>query len=364
MKQALLFLTAFLFVTATQATVRTVSNVPANLAQFNTIQAAVDASANGDTVYVHGSPNQYAFFQIADKKVVVIGPGWSPDKNLPLQAVVQGCYLYNNIAAGDVAGSELNGLIFTSTVELATSTSGLGTSNIRVIRCQFNTSLNITYSSTGFLFEGNVFLSTISFNCGSTFSNILFQNNVFHGNQGYISYSVVGLTNCVNVRFDHNLFYGDGTTGGAPVFGNNCRFMTLTNNIFNERNPASGVSFTTYNNNITYNCSADGGTAWIRNNNVDAGGNIAAQRPQMADQAAVDLGTQNPLLNFTIAAGPANNSGTDGKDLGLLYDASGALNWTNSRNSRLPRLFSMNIINPTIAPGGTLNVSVNARKSN
>lgn len=364
MKQALLLLTAFLFVTATQATVRTVSNVPSNLAQYNTIQAAIDASANGDTVYVHGSPNPYAAFQIADKKIAVIGPGWSPDKNLPLQAVVQGCTLYNNGNAGDVAGTELHGLIFSGGVELATSNAGLGTSNIRVIRCQFNTSVNITYNSTGFLFEGNLFLSTISFNGGFTFSNILFQNNIFHGNQGYISYSVGGLTNVVNVRFDHNLFYGDGTTGGAPAFGNNCRFMTLTNNVFNERNPASGVSLSTYNNNITYNCGTIGDTAWIRNSNVDAGGNIAAQNPQMADQTAVDLGTLNPLLNFTIAAGPANNSGSDGKDLGLLYDATGALNWANSRNSRLPRLFSMNIINPTIAPGGTLNVSVNARKSN
>lgn len=364
MKQALLFVCSFVLVLSVKATVRTVSNVPSTLAQFNTIQAAVDASANGDTVYVHGSPNQYAFFQIADKKVTVIGPGWSPDKNLPFQAVVQGCYLYNNGNAGDVAGSELQGLIFTSTVELAASNASLGTSNIRVIRCQFNSTLNITYSSSGFLFEGNLFQSNVGFNGGFTFTNMLFQNNVFHGNQGYIAYSVSGLTNCVNIRFDHNLFYGDGTTGGAPAFGNNCRFLTITNNIFNERNPASGLSFSTFNNNITYNCSATGDTAWIRNNNVDAGGNIAAQNPQMADQATVDAGTLNPLLNFTIAAGPANNSGTDGKDLGLMYDPTGALNWANSRNSRLPRLYSMNIINPTIAPGGTLNVSVNARKSN
>ena len=364
MKQALLFMSFIFVFFSVNATVRTVSNVPANLAQYNTIQAAVDASSNGDTVYVHGSPNQYPFFQIADKKVVVIGPGWSPDKNLPFQAIVQGCYLINNNSAGDVAGSELQGLVFSSAVELATSNAALGTSNVRVIRCQFSSSVNISYSSTGFLFEGNLFLSSVSFNGGYTYSNVLFQNNIFHGNQGYIVYSIGGLTNCVNIRFDHNLFYGDGATGGAPAFGSNCRFLTLTNNIFNERNPASGLSFSTFNNNITYNCSASGDTAWIRNSNVDAGGNIAAQNPQMADQATVDVGTLNPLLNFTIAAGPANNSGTDGKDLGLMYDPTGALNWVNSRNSRLPRLYSMNIINPTIAPGGTLNVSVNARKSN
>lgn len=342
------------------ATVRTVSNVPSTLAQFNTIQAAVDASANGDTVYVHGSPNQYAFFQIVDKKVTVIGPGWSPDKNLPLQVIVQGAYLYNNNTAGDVAGSELQGLVFTTNVDLATSNAGLGTSNIRVIRCQFNSSVSVTYGSNGFLFEGNVFYTAVNFNGGANYSNFLFQNNLFYASVCCTGASINGLTNCVNVRFDHNLFYGD----GPLAFGNNCRFLTITNNIFNKRNPANNLSFSTFNNNITYQCGTTGDTAWIRNSNVDGGGNIAGQNPQMADQSGVDASNTNPLQNFTIAAGPANNAGSDGKDIGMLYDAAGTLNWVNSRNSRLPRIFSMNIINPTIAPGGTLNVAIDARKSN
>src|SRR5690349_16280 len=60
------------------ATVRTVSSNPATLGQFSTIQAAIDASADGDSVYVYGSPNTYAAFIIQDKKITVIGPGWSP----------------------------------------------------------------------------------------------------------------------------------------------------------------------------------------------------------------------------------------------------------------------------------------------
>ncbi|HJS55472.1 MAG TPA: hypothetical protein VJ765_13050, partial [Chitinophagaceae bacterium] len=46
------------------ATVRTVSNNPATIAQYSTIQAAVDASSSGDTVYIHGSPSAYAAFTI------------------------------------------------------------------------------------------------------------------------------------------------------------------------------------------------------------------------------------------------------------------------------------------------------------
>ncbi len=63
-----------------RATVRTVSSNPSTLGQFSTIQAAIDASIAGDTVYVYGSPNIYAGFSIVDKAITVLGPGWSPDK--------------------------------------------------------------------------------------------------------------------------------------------------------------------------------------------------------------------------------------------------------------------------------------------
>ena len=70
-------------------TVRTVSNNPANLAQFNTIQAAVNASSSGDTVLVHGSPTRYAGFTITDKRLTIMGPGWAPLKSFsPFKATV------------------------------------------------------------------------------------------------------------------------------------------------------------------------------------------------------------------------------------------------------------------------------------
>jgi hypothetical protein len=82
----------------------------------------------------------------------------------------------------------------------------------------------------------------------------------------------------------------------------------------------------------------------------------------MVAQTSVNNGTDNPLLDFTIAAGPANNSGSDGKDMGLLYDATEVLTGQQSRTSRLPFVYSMNITNPTIPQAGTLNVQVEARK--
>lgn len=365
MKKQLLFalILTSLYLSAT-ATVRTVSNNPANLAQFNEIQDAVTASTDGDTIYVHGSPNTYNSFTLTDMHVTVIGPGWAPDKNLPLQAIVAGCTFNNTNATGTPSGTELQGLIFISNVTTQSPNSN-SVNNLRFIRCQFNQQVNFSVGSSGTLIEGCIFITTVSFNGGANYTNLLFQNNIFFANACCTGSGISGLTNSVNVLFNHNLFYSDGSaaSGGIAMFSGNCRFLTLTNNIFNKRK-ANDVSFSTFNNNITFNCGPNDDTIWIRNSNVDGGGNIASQDPQMADQVTINAGGLSGLLNFNIAAGPADNAGTDGKDLGLLFDATGSLNWTNSRNSRLPRIASMNITNPTVAPGGTLNVNVTARKSN
>jgi hypothetical protein len=352
------------------ATVRTVSNNPATLGQFNTIQTAIDASADGDTVYVYGSPNTYAGFTVLDKQVTVIGPGWAPDKNLPHNANVSGAVIRNSPAGGSPDGTEFQGLIFVSDVYASRNqvSGDIPVNNVRLIRCQFNAGMHWEIGATGFLIESCVSHGVMYFNPSSTYENFLFQNNMI---MNYNTPKVNNLFNTVNVRFDHNLFYSTNNGGGGTYQTfNNCRFLTITNNIFNQTNAGLGLSFSTFNNNITNNITLNSGNAtsnatpWAVNSNVDGGGNVSNQSPVLTDQTAVNAGNSSPLLNFTIASGPANNSGSDGKDMGLLFDATGSLNWTNCRNSRLPRIFSMNITTPTVAPGGNISVSVDARKSN
>ena len=139
--------------------------------------------------------------------------------------------------------------------------------------------------------------------------------------------------------------------------------MNFSNNIFVHRNAATNNTNSIFNNNITYGAGTN--NPWdVSFSNSDDGGNIADQDPQMANQSLVNSGFDLPVMNLTIAAGPANNTGSDGKDMGLLYDGTGSLNWSNSSMSRIPTVIAMTISNPTITAGGTLNVQVDARRNN
>ena len=356
MKQIFFFLLTSLCVNAF-ATVRTVSNNPGTVAQFTTIQAAVNASVNGDTIYVHGSTNPYAGFTINDKRLVVIGPGRAPLQNfMPYPAVVNDL----TISGSGSSNTEIQGIHFSSTVNISSFNHP---DNLRFIRNFFGSSITIgtgTNTYTGFLFEGNWFDNT-GFNTAQScfFQNFVARNNVFYCANSNLSAS--GFYNSVSVIFDHNLFYGP-ASGTTNVFGGNCRNLLLTNNIFVRRNAANNNTNSVFNNNITFNAGVD--NPWDAAFGNSGSGNIAGQDPQLSDQTAVNNGTQNPLLNFTIAAGPANNSGTEGKDMGLLFDPVGSLNWANTRMSRLPFVYSMNISNANIPAGGTLSVQVEARKNN
>ena len=365
MRQICSLAIVILFSTSLLATVRTVSNNPATLAQYNTIQAAIDASSSGDTIYVHGSPNDYAGFNISDKRLVVIGPGWSPDKTFPFTARVNG-----TVAIGGTTGdpltnpannTEIHGLVIISSINTYISFGNDHPNGLKFFRNEFQGTMNIQESGTykNYLFEGNYFnTGRVSGGSGTNYENFLFQNNIFYDAN---TWQFNAFENSTNVMINHNLFYGPANTP-ANVFVNSNRFLTITNNIFVRRNAAVGTSFCVFNNNITFNAGVN--NPWGVNSNSDAGGNVVNLDPQMAAQVSVSAGTNNPLLDFTIAAGPANNTGSDGKDMGLLFDVSGSLNWTNSRNSRLPRVYTMNITNPTIPVGGSLNVQVEGRKSN
>ncbi len=322
------------------ATVRTVSNNPNSLAQYSTIQTAVNASSNGDTIYVQGSNTRYAGFNITDKWLVVIGPGWAPTQNfLGFKATVDTIV----INGANSRHTEIQGLDIFMTVSINTG----HPDSLRFIRNQFESAIYFIQAGTyvGTVFQDNWFDEAwVSASAGTSFTNFVFQNNIFYG----ISTigNVLGFLYCTNVLFDHNLWYGPSGTNTSPCFGSACRNLLLTNNIFVHRNAATNNTLSVFNKNITFGAGVN--NPWDSTySNSNAGGNIANQNPQMFNQDSVNAGHNNPLLNFTIAAGPADNSGTDNKDMGLMYDPIGILNWSNSRMSRIPYIYKHEYFKPS-----------------
>jgi hypothetical protein len=331
------------------ATIRTVSNID-SAAQYTTIQAAIDASNTGDSVFVSGSPINYASFTISDKKLAVFGPGWSPNNQAALTAKVSGC----TINGAATTGSEIQGLTFIGSVSI--NSSNLGVNNLQFIRNKFQgIYIYVYYAVSNYLFEGNWFDNSILYDYfGYAFSNWILHNNIFYNTSNYNVYGFTG----TNILFDHNLWYGP-SSGSIDCFVS-CQNLMLTNNIFVRRNAANGNSSSSFQTNITYLCVND--APWLSNGNFDDSGNVVGLNPMMVDQTSVSNGIDNPLLNFTIASGPANNAGNDGKDMGLLYQAD-RVNWTRSRGVNLPFIYKMTIKSVSIVLGSDLEVTVDAKSN-
>lgn len=376
MKSLVFLLSAAILTVTASATIRTVSNNPATIAQFNTIQAAIDASASGDTIEVAGSPYNYPTIAINNKQLTLIGPGFLPDKDFGFRASVSGGYITGNASSGSV----ITGIRFTDNFFVYPP----AVQNLSFIRNIFDATPHAPNTPTmqfggdmgllqNYLFEGNVFYGYGLFNQNTgtnSFSNFLFRNNYFFMSLTWYNNGLFQrFYNCSNVVFDHNLWMGPTTSAagaypatGMIAFNENCRFLTFSNNIFMHFNMTANNTGSIFYNNIIYN-SFDN-TPWANNGNTDGGGNISNQDPQMAAQTAVNAGTYNPLADYSIAAGPADNAATDGKDMGLLFEPTGPVNWNNARNSRFPRISKMKVVNSTVAAGASISVSLEAKTSN
>ena len=242
MKKIIILSAGLVMCNSSDATVRTVCNLPSPSGQYSTIQAAVDASFSGDTILVQGSGQSYSVFTIADKRLVIIGPGWKPLKNVPqLVANVQNCTI-TGVAS---SGTEIQGLTFrdgyTNAVDIQ---GGVAISNLKFVRNHFLKSVviggtgNGTYN--GYLFEGNWFdqgwIAMGGYGTSYT-ANFIIRNNIFYNAR------INGFVNANSILVDHNLFYYSGL---FYAFGTNAYYpsvnLTIQNNIFCRAEPIYGTS--------------------------------------------------------------------------------------------------------------------------
>ena len=334
----------FLFVLAVttftaNATIRTVNNGSVGAGQYTSVQTAIDASAVGDTIYIHGSQTSYGNITL-NKRLVIIGAGHHVkgtqfDFSTQLDAIT----LSQGNSTTLAKGSTIKGIKFSYIV--GDSGASLDVNDITLERNYISSYIDI--KGSGWIIRNN-FTNYISIN---NFKNTIISNNVIN--------SYIFTSNKPSVIITNNVFLGNFYLSGVS-------YATVTNNIFIE--PSALTNFSgaqnTWNKNIfiyadpaNYKTFPPAGNTGVGNlNTVDA--QFTATIPLNINLE--DATKQDWIL---LASSIGFKYGTDGTDVGIHGGSYPSPNNTGATN--IPQIVKMDIQNSVIPQNGTLNIEFTAR---
>ncbi len=197
---------------------------------FQTIQQAINASVNGDTVVVNqGTYNEHINFA---GKNIVVGSQFllTGDTAFIMQTIIDGgesgsVVKFNN---GESSAAKICGF----TIRNGYAQSGAG---IYILSASPTISYNLITSNSGDWYcEGNgIYLKN---------SSSLIQNNLIHNNSWAYTGAGLCLVSCSGVVISHNkitdnhTFSGYGVDAGAGAFVQNCTDILFENNLFSGNN--------------------------------------------------------------------------------------------------------------------------------
>jgi len=343
---------ALIFSFNASATVLIANNNGTSPGQYTTLQGAIDAANDGDTIHIQPSNFIYDGNNeqnpiTLNKSLTIIGIGYNPIKDMAFPSRIAGLRFSGTACT---QGVNLIGLQFLG-LHMAC---GQPIHNLHLTHCKF--------SALGGTYESNCFSSVGYYNC--TMTNCLIAGIGL----GTVDNFVV--TNCVFTDFyQHfgsgtnvivrNCLFINNTNGwtGAGVHGTN---VTFENNIFYQLGPAvsngPGLNNCVLNNNITYLTFNDGYTAYGSGNALN--NNIISQDPLFVNYSA-PTAQYSVIYNYRLQdLSPGNNAGTDGTDIGIY---GGTNPWSETgEHPNLPVVRSVNIDNSVVPSQGTLNVHIKA----
>lgn len=321
------------------ATVRTVSNNTIAAGQYTSVQAAVDASAAGDTVYIHGSAANYGDVTL-NKRLVLIGAGHRVEGtqyNLP--TVMNNVYLSQGNSTTLPTGSTIKGIYIVS--YFAGQGGGLPVNNIVLERCYVG---GVSFCGSGWIIKNN-FLGFASIN---NYSNVILSNNFI---QSYINSS-----DKPSVVISNNVF--------LRAYINGVSYANVTNNFFFEVPIPVSSYFTgtqnTYNKNIFIYADPMNFQTFPVAGNTGVG-NLNTTSGQFVSTIPLNVNVSDSrLYNWQLNASSIGaDYGTDGSDVGI---HGGSFPMPNmSGVCTMPQMVSMDIQNSVIPQNGTLDVNIKAK---
>ncbi|SMD44498.1 hypothetical protein SAMN00777080_3120 [Aquiflexum balticum DSM 16537] len=330
MKNLLLSFVLFVSSISVFAATRTVSNRPGDLAEFTSIQAAVDASADGDILLITGSATSYNDVTI-NKRLTLIGPGANPNFNGGASASISTLTFDSSQASNSV----LLGL-------------DIGTVNISVSDCDAvqlkrnRISYILNSSSDQSRVPQNWLVEECNIN-GSGIQNRV--NDITTANWNIRNSYIVGPINMNGSIFSNNVFYYffgvDWLIGRNHVITNSI-FINITMGSLTDSSIANSIFTINPNINLTTNSSS---------------GNFFETDPLFVSFSG------NDLYNSDLSLQPSSvgiNAGTDGTDIGLF----GGKGFLVSGLPGIPQVESLVILNPNVPQNGTLNIKVDGKANN
>lgn len=343
-----------------------VSNDPLRPAQFTTLEAAINAAANGDTILIAGSQTNYIISTnplIITKKIILIGEGINnPDGyNTRIQGPPSGVLTFGRLNPSQSSNdSKIIGIDLYNYVQINIDGNFAGSSAPdRVIN-------NIEFSDCRFWYAG-LFFRNINNNC--KVKNCLFDNGQINT---YNSPNNLIISN--NIFFDNGCYYQSSDINqNQQVFIKNCLFLNRTNAFFNSVNgivlencifyksePTGSITNSLFNNNLTYLCNNN--TLPPAGSGNTGSGNIVNSSPLFINYPP--LGANFAWThNYGLQAGsPAIGAGTGGTNIGLTGGAH-PLNQLKG-NSPLPVVTSLSLPNSSVPLNGTLQGNIQAKVRN
>lgn len=351
MKKITTITLGLLFSFSTFATVRTVNNFVPNAAQFSDVQSAINASAVGDTLLIHGTPVSYGSITL-NRRLCLIGAGSNLTNTTNNFKTTLSSITIDTISSFpqyNISGFSIHGIEFSDFSWVGNNRAN----NVVISRCAINSLLSI--KGTNWVIK-NCFTGNISTTQTSASSNIIIANNIINGS------IFNGTSNTLfspNVIATNNIF-----TGAGPV---NMFNVLLTNNIFFNGVPTNTTGGNVFNKNLTYTTSSTLLVNLPPTGNTGTG-NINNTIPNFINVPNPTNIFKTPALanyNFTFPTTAAGyNAGTDGTNLGI---TGGPYPWNGNNldgRAQIPLMQELNIINSVINQGQPLNVDFKARKNN
>lgn len=339
MKTLLNILIAFCCLLHTaSATVLTVSNHPLGGAQYSDLGSAINDANPGDTCLIEGTSIAYGI-NVWDKPLVFIGQGFNAQKQgfqttKFIAAPGTNCSVCFRFDPG-ASGSKFYGITFIPAFFTFSSASNLYFEN-----CKFQIDLPLEGECDNLVFRNCIFEGGLS-STNPNSLNWLISNCVING-------PITGSGTPQYIIIDHCLFLSaDGSFSNADN-------VEVKNSIFMNSTGLSGISNSNFQNNLTRLPST-----FPPAGNQDVGGNLVGVDPQMV---SYDFNTSYSTAHdyHLLPGSPALGGASDGTEIGV----HGGFTFFSEQGEPLnaPVIRSMNLVNTSVSPGGTMHVTVVATK--